>query len=366
MPTALQSRRRPVSLPYALLRHRRLVIGVPVAVLVTFIAAMLIEGPLYTAQSSFTPEQSDNVPSRFAGIAAQFGIPVSGTSLGNPVRFYADLLTSRDLLRDAVLTKYHIGADTMPGPGHAADLISLYRIRGNSDNDRLDRAIRRLGKDVSVGTYLDAGEVRLSTSASSPELAEQLNHRLLELVSEFNLQRRQTRAAAERQFVEGRLTVTRAELTTAENALRRFLDENRQYQNSSQLRFEEARLRREVDLRQQVYTSLAQSYEQARIDEVRNTPVITVIAHPEGTARPARHIALDGLVWLLLGLGAAITLALLRELLPQYRQEHPELFEELHRLWGARSPTTIPSRGPVSPEPEPPHSSPRSVSARVE
>jgi uncharacterized protein involved in exopolysaccharide biosynthesis len=366
MPTALQSRGRQISLPYALLRHRRLVIGVPVGVLVAFIAAMLMRGPLYTAQSSFTPEQPENMSSRFAGLAAQFGIPVSGTALGNPVRFYADLLTSRDLLRDAVLTKYRLGADATTGAVQEVDLIRFYRIHAKTDNDRVERAIRHLGKDVSVGTYLDAGEVRLNTSASSPELAEQLNHRLLELVSEFNLQRRQTRAAAERQFVEGRLTVTRTELTTAENALRRFLDKNRQFQNSSQLRFEEARLRREVDLRQQVYTSLAQSYEQARIEEVRNTPVITVIAHPEGTARPAGHIALDGLVWLLLGLGAAIVLALLRELLPQYRQDHPEVFRELHWLRGAATPTPTPSRGPTSPEPESPHSAPRSVRARVD
>jgi uncharacterized protein involved in exopolysaccharide biosynthesis len=46
------------------------------------------------------------------------------------------------------------------------------------------------------------------------------------------------------------------------------------------------RLVNNVTLRQQIYTSVAQAYEQARIDEVRDTPVITVVEAPLLPAKP--------------------------------------------------------------------------------
>ncbi len=45
--------------------------------------------------------------------------------------------------------------------------------------------------------------------------------------------------------------------------------------------FEHDRLERPVSMRQELVTAMAQAYEQARVDEVRNTPVITVIDQPE-------------------------------------------------------------------------------------
>src|SRR2546428_650042 len=98
----------------------------------------------------------------------------------------------------------------------------------------------------------------------------------LALVNTFNLERRQSRAAQEKRFVETRRTEARDELQVAEDRLKSFLERNRDYRNSPQLVFDQERLAREVALRQQLLTSLSQAYEQARIDEVRDTPVITV------------------------------------------------------------------------------------------
>src|SRR5690606_31231281 len=104
-----------------------------------------------------------------------------------------------------------------------------------------------------------------------PELSELLNRELLNLVGEYNMQRRQSNAAAERSFVEARLEESRHELVGAESDLKSFMEQNRRFDEAPQLRLEAARLQRRVDLRQQVYASLAQAYEQARIEEVRNT-----------------------------------------------------------------------------------------------
>jgi uncharacterized protein involved in exopolysaccharide biosynthesis len=115
---------------------------------------------------------------------------------------------------------------------------------------------------------------------------------MLRLVSEFNLNRRQTKAGADRRFVETRVRESLDSLRGAEAALEAFLQRNREYRNSPQLVFAYDRLDREVRMRQQLYTTLIQSYESARIDEVRNTPVITVMEAPDLPARPDARLAL--------------------------------------------------------------------------
>ena len=80
----------------------------------------------------------------------------------------------------------------------------------------------------------------------------------------------------EREFVEGRLAQSMAELTDAEARYEAFLTSNRLF-DSPQLSFERDRHEREVNMLQQVVTSLRTSAEQARIEAVRNTPAITVL-----------------------------------------------------------------------------------------
>jgi hypothetical protein len=71
-----------------------------------------------------------------------------------------------------------------------------------------------------------------------------------------------------------------------------------------------SRLEREVDWRQQVFTSLVQSFERARIDEVRNTPVITVIEAPTRPVRPdGRGVVKWGIAALALGIVIAVLYA---------------------------------------------------------
>ena len=85
----------------------------------------------------------------------------------------------------------------------------------------------------------------------------------------------------------------RRDLQEAENRLAGFLKVNRDYQNAPDLRFQYDRLNREVSIQQQLFVSLAQSFEQAKIDEVRDTPVISVVEAPEVPARPdSRFLAI--------------------------------------------------------------------------
>ena len=82
--------------------------------------------------------------------------------------------------------------------------------------------------------------------------------------------------------------------------------------NSPQLTFENDRLERQVFMRQELVTAMAQAYEQARIDEVRNTPLITVIDRPEPAALPDPRWLLEIVLGLSLGMMVGFGLAFVR------------------------------------------------------
>jgi uncharacterized protein involved in exopolysaccharide biosynthesis len=156
---------------------------------------------------------------------------------------------------------------------------------------------------------------------------------MVDLVNRFNLERRQSNASQEREFIEGQLSRAESALHAAEDSLRRFLEQNRNYQNSPSLRFRHERLQRRVSLRQQVFSSLSESYQQARIDEVRNTPVITVVQPPELPARPdPRQLLLKGALGLVLGGMLGVFGAFGHEMMTATRQRDPDDYAEFERL----------------------------------
>jgi uncharacterized protein involved in exopolysaccharide biosynthesis len=158
--------------------------------------------------------------------------------------------------------------------------------------------------------------------------------RVVALINEFNLERRQSQAAAEREFTFRRLEEVRGDLRQAENRFEAFLERNRGFDSPSLL-FEQDRLRRAVSLQQQLFTTLAQAYEQAKIDEVRDTPVITVIEAPETPIRPeprgtVRKVVLAALGGTLLGLALAFGLDFTRRVEDDGSPEYAE-FQKLKR-----------------------------------
>ena len=87
-------------------------------------------------------------------------------------------------------------------------------------------------------------------------------------------------------------------------------------------------------MRQQVYTSVAQAHEQARMDEVRDTPVLTVIEQPDVAARPdPRGLIKWTAIGLVLGLGLAVALAFLREMMTRANAESGSDIEQFNTLW---------------------------------
>lgn len=318
----------------ALLRNVKLILAVTAFCTALAVTVEIVRDDRFVAESLFEPQVAQSPASRLGGVAAQFGIALPTASSGESPQLYAALLRSRKLLRDAALTVYQFPVatesrvDTLRGT-----LVELYDLPGATAERRLQSTIGMLRGSVSTKTTPGTTLMTLQTSAPWPELAVLLNQRMLQLVNQFNLEQRQSKAAAEQRFVEGRLQEARNELSKAELDLQQFLDRNRSYVSSPQLSFEVARLQRVVELRQQVYLSLAQGYEQARVEAVRNTPVITVVDDPEGSAAPTgRGMVSTVLLGLLIGGFLGVGVAFTRDYVVRQRELDPAHYEEFQQL----------------------------------
>jgi len=330
-----------VDLGSTLLRHRFLVTG---CAALFFGAAVLTtwKPRTYTASASFSPESQQRVPAGLAGLASQFGLGLGVGDAGQTPAFYLDLLDSREILGAVAETTYSFRADTGLVSG---SILDIFKIRGRTGPLRREAAIRFLRGMVSAAVSPRTNVVTVRVHSTYAQLAVQVCEHLLGLVNRFNLGRRQSQAAAERVFVAGRLEEVKSDLKQAEDRLQTFLQRNRDYRNSPELSFQQDRLARDVSMQQQVYTSLSQSFEQARIEEVRDTPVITIVERPELPVLPdPRGLLRRSIVALVIGTIVGTLLALYRDFLSRHLRRDPGDRETFNTL---REETLADLRHPV-------------------
>lgn len=288
-----------------LLRHRWLILRWGLLVFAAVVTVTLLLPRTYTASSSFMP-QARKPNNSLTGIAAQFGLVMPTADAAQSPAFYADLLTSRGILGSLIDSTFEYRTDEGTVQG---SLVDYYDAKGATPALRRDAAIRDLAEDIEATTVQKTGVVNLEVTMRDPALALQVNRQLIELLNQFNLRTRQSQAGEERRFTERRLAEVKQDVRAAEDRLQQFMQRNRDMRNSPELTFQADRLQREVMMQQQVYTTLAQAFEQAKIEEVRDTPVITVVEQPEQPVRPDRRgLVVKALLGLLMGLliGSAI------------------------------------------------------------
>lgn len=320
----------PFDLLNMVLEHRRLVFGLPAVLSIVVVVSAFLWPRSYTAHGAFMPQTASNSLARFAGLASQFGVALPGQDPGQSPEFYADLVASDELLREAVDSTYEFSHD---GERVRTTLVALWGKSQDALPARRQAVIRRLRRGLSVSVNPKTSVVGVAMWGRNPELSAQVVQRVLDLVNWFNLRKRQSQASQEANFVEARLADAKADLRGHEDALQGFLQRNREYRSSAQLQFEHDRLEREVTLRQQTVTQLAQAYETARIDEVRNTPVITIVEHPVVPPEPdRRYLLLKGTLALIGGALMGMLLAVGQETIRRLARAQPLASEKTRRL----------------------------------
>jgi uncharacterized protein involved in exopolysaccharide biosynthesis len=313
-----------------LLKNWRTVVGLPFIAALLVLALSFLVAPTYTGTTSFVPEiRSDaGMPAGLAGLAGQLGINFGAEASQSP-QFYAEVVKSREILNRLLIARY---ADPRPKAvlGDSITLLTII-LRGRKNRpDSLERAAKRLAGLLTVGVNAQTNIVTVKARLPSPDLAAAVPNRLVALLNEFNTQSRQSQARERRKFTEQRVSASAQDLQDAEEALKRFYQSNRSWQQSPQLIFQEGQLRRQVDLRQELYRSLRREYESARIEEVNNTPVITVI---DSAVVPVRKSGPQRRLWVVVTFFMTAVFAVFAAFSAEYigraRREQAEPYRDL-------------------------------------
>jgi uncharacterized protein involved in exopolysaccharide biosynthesis len=321
-----------VEIANALLRNWRIIAALPVTLALVVGLWTMSRDRSYSAYTTFIPQAAEG---RGGGappaLAQQFGVNLGADRPGQSPQFYAEVLQSLAILRRVVESHYEMPEGD--GSSRSATLIELYELDESGAVPPWRSAVDQLRGAVSTSVSRETGVVRVNVSAANPALSEQIAERLIQLLNDFNLEARQGRAQEEGRFISGRLAEAHEELLAAERALQGFLRQNREFRNSPELSFDHDRLQRQVAMRQEVYTSLLRSQEEARIDGVRDTPLLTVIDSPIGTAEPeGRGTVQRAIVAFMLGLTIAVFAAFIAEFVRRSRETANPHYREFRGL----------------------------------
>ena len=272
-------------------KHIRKVIAIPLVLSLVVLGWSLSRAREYAARAAFLasePSSASGSLGSLSSIASQLGVPAlsaiaSGSATLSP-QFYGDLLNSGALLHGIVTTRFDAStASEFGGKPFAGTLVEYLEGDGNTASDREIDAMNRFTKrSLTVTVDRTTGVVRFEVKTANRVLSALVARRMLDLVNDFNLRRRQTQAGAERDFAARRAAAALDTLHIAEGALADFRATNIDFSRSPRLATRESELERRVGLTQQIYTTVVQRYELANIEAVRNTPVITVLDAPEG------------------------------------------------------------------------------------
>lgn len=267
---------RVLQLASIMLKRWKSVFAFPFITALAVALISLIISPRYTSTATFLPEddsRSGLLPSSLVGLASQFGVRVP--TGGTPPELYAAVLVSRTLM-DSVLQS-SFPDPRAPGGTNRASLLDILEIEGDSLAERLEEGREELEDIASLKIDDASGLISVSIETRYPALSGEVANRYVALLNDFNLATRQTTARARRSFIEDRLPKAEEELRTSEDDLQRFQERNRDFRSSPQLQLEFERLQRRLDIKQEVLLTLRREHEEARIEEVKNTPVITII-----------------------------------------------------------------------------------------
>jgi uncharacterized protein involved in exopolysaccharide biosynthesis len=271
------------------------------------VAAAFLIPSVYVADASFQPEDPNSSLGglggrSLAGLASQ----LAGGGIGggaNP-QFFADLVSSRVILR-------RLAASSFPSPDGVKPLAEIYGLGKLQGEERLQRTERVLTKKLSGSLNFRTGVVSFQVQANTPAMAYALAESTLAALNDFNVRMRQSRAAAQRRFAEERVAEARQALADAEDRTLSFQLQNRDV-SAPGLQLTLQRLKRQEDLALTFYNEMRTNLEQTRLQEVRDTPALTIIDAPQipvQRAWPRRSLV--AIVGALAGVAIAFTQLLL-------------------------------------------------------
>jgi uncharacterized protein involved in exopolysaccharide biosynthesis len=231
----------------------------------------------YSAGAEFSVESAptSTPQSSVLGLAAQLGF--AGVPGATSINYYGDVINSNRVLDAAAL-------DPLPVDSSGKNALVYTTSQSLTTLRARDKARLRLRQHLSVSVNGRTNTITFSIEGPSPIAARAAADTILSSLNRVIVELRRSRATAERQFLETRVDTAQVREGMLEDSLREFYLHNRLV-NSPNLQFTEARLKRQLEFAQALTAQLRTQLEQARLQEVRDTPAISLVSAPEIPSR---------------------------------------------------------------------------------
>lgn len=318
-----------------LVRRWKLIAATAFGVALLAAVILLLQTPMYTARTTFTPESSAGSGpggglAALAGVANQLGLGMGGAGSVSP-EFFVKLAGSGEVLRSMLGAEFN---DPAGSGGAQRALLQILKVQGKTPEEQLQKGVILLRKRIKAITDKPTGIVTLEVDMEAPQLAAAVANHMVQLLNQFNLERRQSQSREQRRFTGERVAEAERDLRAAERTELAFLQRNRDYSSSPVLTFEAGRLNRDVQVKQELFLTLSKAHTEARIAEVRDTPVLTLVdsaVAPFQRSRPKRTIGV--IIAFILGTVAGAVAAYVVDFRKRAVPEHHPDYLAMREAW---------------------------------
>lgn len=272
-----------------------------VVLILSVVFLFFIKKPYYNATVSILPEygSKSGLMNQLSGLAAIAGINVGEAA---PTEIYQNLIKSEQVISNVIYAKYKTEKFR-----DSVNLIQYFEIQSDESNPELKNrkeflSLYDLLTGQKLSTEIDRLTKILSVSVEMPEpqLAADVANKITESLDLYIRTQRKSFATEQIYYLEKRIKEVSDSLISAEEALKRFREQNRIVSQSPALLLEQGRLMRNVEILQTVYIELNKQIELAKIEQIRDAPVLNIKEYAKNPVQKAGPRRLSSMIQIMI------------------------------------------------------------------
>ncbi|HOP06999.1 MAG TPA: Wzz/FepE/Etk N-terminal domain-containing protein [candidate division Zixibacteria bacterium] len=253
-----------------LLSRRRMIASIVAIVVIPALAILLLLPNRYSSSATLLPTAPAD---KLAELKTLAGFGSANQAAESSSELFPTILRSR-LVKDSVLNYSYV-----LDHGSAATTVTLAEYLDEDNPDKLRAALDGI---TSIATDKLTGVITVSVETEHPVLSRAVLSQYLRALEHFNLHQRASKAQENVRYLASQAARHKDSLTVAEENVRRFRAQNRNWAASANpdILAESVQLEREVEIQNTAYLYLARELEIARLDAQKDIPIVSVLDQP--------------------------------------------------------------------------------------
>ena len=252
---------------------RKLIVYTTAATTIIAVVLALVLPEKFSSSATLIPgSQKSGGGGNLSQLAALAGVNIGGETGIMDAELYPTLITSESVLRSVIYTKY-----SSTQFADSVNLVDYYEIEEETEAKQFESALKTMRDELKVSMDRKTKLITVELLTKEPNFSAQVVNKVVREIDEFITTKRMSSAGFQRQFVEDRLVEVATDLRSAEENLKSFREKNRAISTSPDLLLRQERLLRDVTINNTLFVELKKQYEISKIEEVKDTPIITVV-----------------------------------------------------------------------------------------